>query len=505
MQNLIKKIFLIIGVFTVVIPTSFYLINSGDKVYAKNIDSEYLGQAQYGPYIVGKFKINGEIVFCIDHDKPTPPSGTSYDPGEVYNNEQVRAILYYGAGGAKDEVGTSDTGIVATTIALDSIVNGNHSEGRNKIPGYKNLMEHAKAKDAPDDNFSLSKTNVKSTISGNVQKSQTIKLNADPKNSITLKVQSGTKLHVNGKTYNSGSVKITGGQSFYFTAPLEYDKNVNYNSIKSSLGEYQSILFLPNNSSYQRLSMLLVEDPAPINNLKINFEVRKKKITVEHRDKYNNELLETDTYKKTIGYQYSYSPKNKIKKHSNTYLPVNKNKKQGKLGNKDITLTFYYDLTRDITVNHIDDRDGRLIEKHEETKRRGNSYSFTPKKDLKKENYTYRPLSNKKQAGTVKGKDIEINFYYDVPLIKAGLKKIQVFTAKANEGLPVVVDLYKKDFYDSKVPDMDDKDKRITVALYQGDKKIGSKRYTANDLPTKIDFEVPTNVLEVDQKKEYTV
>lgn len=42
---------------------------------------EYLGQARYGDYIVGKFRVNGEIAFCLDHAKVSPPTGTSY--GEV--------------------------------------------------------------------------------------------------------------------------------------------------------------------------------------------------------------------------------------------------------------------------------------------------------------------------------------------------------------------------------------------------------------------------------------
>lgn len=94
---------------------------------------EYLGQARNGDYIVGKFRVNGEIAFCLDHAKISPPTGTSYSGGNAYKNEQVRAILYYGYGGVENEVGNNDTGLVATTIALDSVMNNNHSSGRERI------------------------------------------------------------------------------------------------------------------------------------------------------------------------------------------------------------------------------------------------------------------------------------------------------------------------------------------------------------------------------------
>ena len=71
--------------------------------------------------------------------KTSPPSNTSYDSGSIYDNESIRAILYYGYGGIGNEVGTSDDAWVATTLALDSVMNNNDSAYRKKIPGYSVL------------------------------------------------------------------------------------------------------------------------------------------------------------------------------------------------------------------------------------------------------------------------------------------------------------------------------------------------------------------------------
>lgn len=75
-------------------------------------------------------------------------------------------------------------------------------------------------------------------------------------------------------------------------------------------------------------------------------------------------------------------------------------------------------------------------------------------KRFKKGDYTYRPISNQVQSGTVGNSDITIKFYYDVPLIKAGLKKIQIYTEQADKGLPVKVEIDKKYIYDENIADM---------------------------------------------------
>ncbi|MCK1995462.1 hypothetical protein MPH61_23350 [Peribacillus muralis] len=464
---------------------------------------EYLGSASYGVYRVGKFKVDGRIAFCMDHYKPTPGTGSEYSPGKLFENEKVLAILYYGAGGPENEVGTSDTGIIATSLALDSVINGNHSDGRNSVPGYEKLMNHADKKDAPDDNVSFSKNSVSSNISGDVQKSETIKFIADTKNSINIKVPSNVILHMGSKSYESGTATIKGGQSFYFTADLDYGGTVSIKNIGPKIGPYQSMLFIAANSSLQRLTNGMITDPVPMETLAIKFEVRNKKINIEHKDEYNDSVLEKESYTRSIGSDYSFSPKKSITKNNNTYVPVSDAKKTGTLGTKDITLTFWYSLEREIAILHKDARDGKLLASQTDTKKRGDKYSYSPKTNLKKGEYTYRPVSTATKTGTVGGSNITITFYYDVPLIKSGLEKIQVYTAPANKGLPVKVNLSKVNIYPDSNEDM--ADAKINVSLYQGSTKIVTNAYTAKTLPKSIDLTVPSSKLAINQKKGYTV
>ncbi|MDI4571497.1 hypothetical protein E6W41_17530 [Bacillus altitudinis] len=466
---------------------------------------EYLGQARYGDYIVGKFRVNGEIAFCLDHAKISPPTGTSYSGGNAYKNEQVRAILYYGYGGVENEVGNNDTGLVATTIALDSVMNNNHSSGRERIPGYKKLMEHAKKKDVPSTSIKFSKEKVQSYLEGNVQKTEKIIFKADKKNSITLNIPKEVTLHYDGKKFSNKKVKITGGGSFHFTAPLDYGKDIKYEKIKPSLGKYQSILFTASSSKYQRLGSGLLTDPEPNINLSVGFEVRQKKINVQHIDKYSGEVLEKESYTRNIGSTYSFSPKKSIAKGKEKFIPVNTNKKTGTLGSKDVAIKFYYNLERSVTVNYYDNRTGDKIKETKNYKKvRGEKYA-EKHPAIKSGEYTYRfvKTTGDKESGMIGGKNIVINYHYDKPLVKLSFDKLQIYTAKSTKGLPVKVHLSKEMNYKTTLKDFDEK--KITVALYLKDKKIVSKTYSAKKIPKKIEMTIPSDGLKAAVKNLYTV
>ncbi|SCJ52104.1 Uncharacterised protein [uncultured Clostridium sp.] len=493
-MKICKKIFITL----LVILLNFNTVTALEKTRV-----EYLGKVKYSYYTVGRFKVNGVCAFCMDHVKPTPPTGASFDGGSIYNNESIRAILYYGYDGSGNVIGNSDASLVATTLALDSVMNNTHSRGRNTVPGYSVLMEHAKKQDAPSTTAYFSKSNVDSNVSGNQQVSETITFNADYRNSITLPVNSGTTIVVDGHSYTSGDVTIKGGQSFYVTAPLDYTNEVIYENIKPALKAFNPIIFLPSNSSLQRLGRKMETDPAPVHRLSINFKARKRNITVLHKDRYDGRLLLQENNTQDIGSSYSYSPKNPLNKDGNIFIPESTNNQTGIMPNQDLTLTFWYNLERNINIQHIDARDGTLIKQETDKKLRGQQYSYSPRNDLQKGSFKYRPISSEVQSGTVGNNDITIKFYYDVPLVQAGLKKIQIYTDLASKGLPVKVELDKKFIYDESVADM--AKSKVKLSLYDGNNAIISKDYTAKTLPQKLDMTIPSNNLKKDSKKAYTL
>ncbi|AQS42505.1 hypothetical protein BVH55_00260 (plasmid) [Bacillus velezensis] len=450
-------------------------------------------------------KINDQIVFCIDPDIPAPYGGQSYSSKRYYD-EGVKAILYYGYGGHGNEIGHTMDDYVKTHVALVNWLKGKREKSdsyANYDSGVWSLLEHAKKKDAPNTALSFNKTKITTSISGDVQKSQTIKLNGDKKNSVEIPVPKGVTIHVGSKSQEGGSFTVKGGQSFYFTAPLSYGKEFKSGQLKGSISTYAGLLYMPSKSFQRLMGGKIVLDPAVSDGFTVKFEKRQKKITIIHKDKYEGTILKEKTEIKDIGSNYSYSTEKEIKKGGNVFVPVKEEKKTGTLGSKDITITFYYVLQRKVTILHKDNRNHSLLKKEIYTKRRGDSYSYSPLSNLKKGSYVYRPISKKKVTGTVEKNDITITFYYDVPLLEAKLDKLQIYTDNASKGLPVRLYLSKKLIYSIDTKGFDSS--KINISLYQGEEKLLTRTYTAKDLPDKFEAKIPSGGLKVNQNKPYTV
>ncbi len=450
-------------------------------------------------------KIGDTIVYCIDPDKPAPYGGHSYGVPKRQYDDGVKAILYYGFGGDGNEIGKTMTDMVKTYVALNNWLDGKRDQRTysNQDSEVWKLIQHAKKGDAPSYQVSFSKKKVSSSISGSEQKSETIKLNGN--GTVTLNVPSKVTIHVKGgKTQKGGKITIHDGQSFYFIAPLDYGSDYATGNVNGKINQLASLLYLPNSNSYQRLmGSTFVVDPVVEAGFTVHFEKRQKKITVLHKDKDEKTLLKKTTETKNIGSKYSYTPEKKIIKDGKTYVPVSTEKKDGTLGDKDVTITFYYKLQRKITVLHKDNRDKTLIKQEEYTKYRGDTYSYSPSKSLKKGDYTYRPVSTKKVTGKVGKDNITVTFYYDVPLIKVGLDKLQIYTDQANKGLPVKLTLSKTNIYKNDTTGMDDA--KIKVNLYQGKDVVAFKEYTAKTLPKTLNMKIPSSRLKVNENKPYTV
>lgn len=483
----------------------FTIFLGGEKVNAASASIIYHGKVSYGGSTVGDFTIDGVQTFCIEHYRPTPPTGTPNDGGSISKNKKIAAALYWGWGGDKNIFGNDrDRGLVVTSLILSRIYTGEDAGGKS-IAGYSTLWEKVQTEDVPDSGVAFSKPIINSSISGNVQKTETNKFVADSSNQVSFTLPSGVSLYntTTGKNTTGGKVTLKGGESFYLTAPLTYGQNFSTGNLKGNMKDFAPIIYKMVNPSLQTVSKGVWIDPTQTTKFTANFEVRQKQIKVDHKDKFNNELLKTQKSNKNIGTKYSYFPDSSITKGNNTYVPINKTAQTGTLGNKDITLTFFYNLQRTITVKHVDARDNKELKAESYIKSRGEKYSYSPRNDLKKGNYTYRPVSSALQTGTVGSSDITLTFYYDVPLIKTGLEKIQIYTALATEGLPVKINLSKENIYPDSVSDM--AKEKIKLNLYQGSTLVASKEYTAKNLPKSLDMEIPAKYLTANTNKPYTL
>lgn len=127
----------------------------------------YLGPVAYKGVTVGKFLVNGSLAFCMEHQKTSPPTGTSFSE-QIYNDANIRKVLYYGYGGPKQWPGFSGDeaqGIVVTTNALSYFysgpgsLNGNPFLADNWLAPLGDFLRFVQsAPDVGPSDISLSKT-----------------------------------------------------------------------------------------------------------------------------------------------------------------------------------------------------------------------------------------------------------------------------------------------------------------------------------------------------------
>lgn len=473
---------------------------------AADVKIEYKGAISFRGSVVGDFRVNGLQAFCFQHSKQSPPTGSKYKEATPYDNAKVQRALYYGWGGEENIFKNKNEGIVTTSLILDRIYSGGDS-GKN-LPKYDKLWDLVMNGESLNSDVDFSLKNLSVSVKGNKQISQSTNLKAIKKNSVELNIPKGITLvnETTGKKVTGGKARVYGGEKIHLEAGLDKALAYTTGKLKSDMKTFQPMITKPQGGNTQVLGFIKVwDDPVKYTSLSAKFEVRQKKINVQHIDKYSGEVLEKESYTRNIGSTYSFSPKKSIAKGKEKFIPVNTNKKTGTLGSKDVTIKFYYNLERSVTVNYYDNRTGEKIKGSKKYKKvRGEKYS-EKHPSIKSGEYKYRYIrtDGDKESGTIGGKNIVINYHYDKPLAKLSFDKLQIYTAKSTKGLPVKVHLSKEMNYKTTLKDFEEK--KITVGLYLKDKKIVSKTYSAKELPKKIEMTIPSDGLKAAVKNLYTV
>lgn len=239
------------------------LAGQGLRMAARANTITYLGKVSYGGTAVGHFLVNGKIAFCMEHQKETPPTGTSFSES-IYNNATIRKVLYYGWGGIEpwSGFGSEAQGIVCTSLVLSYYYSGPDSiiilgGPTDKTIGVSAFMNYIQSKpDVGSAELALSKTYTESFLSTDktYQRTDSIKLSSDSRNTITIPLQKGVTL-VNETTgaVGTGNVTVKGGDTFYLKAPLSLNGTWKSGKLYGSMGKFQSVLMLTNTSGMQNL------------------------------------------------------------------------------------------------------------------------------------------------------------------------------------------------------------------------------------------------------------
>ncbi|WP_260288381.1 isopeptide-forming domain-containing fimbrial protein [Peribacillus aracenensis] len=161
---------------------------------------------------------------------------------------------------------------------------------------------------------------------------------------------------------------------------------------------------------------------------------------------------------------------------------------------------------RKIDIWHLDKIDQSTLEHLSGNLFDGDSYSYSTKENFKKGDYGYTAAPKETKKGTIDGENVELKFYYLLPLIDVNMKHFQIYTGDANEGLPVKVNLTRVFPYGTSISEV--ANKKLKIALYEqkSNDALISKEYTLKDVPTSIDdWIIPKNNLVKDTHKNYVV
>ncbi len=150
-----------------------------------------------GNYSTNIFTVNGRIAYCLESKKGTPATG-GYASYVLESNPNLQKTLYYGYGGAGDLTDQfmpqfgDELKYVFTHIAASYFYCGiDGFEGCTMADleacGVLGWINYLADKPAPPDPYlSLSKTSLKATSNGSEQRTDTIRLDGDSRNYITL-------------------------------------------------------------------------------------------------------------------------------------------------------------------------------------------------------------------------------------------------------------------------------------------------------------------------------
>lgn len=142
---------------------------------------QYYGGVKYKNTTVAHFTIGGETAFCMQHGIPAPSTGMQYNDS-IYEDENIRRVLYYGWNGQEQWGGfdgNENKGIVITSLALSHYYHNTPANVNTSYyieMGLKDFIDYCNANSIPDSRISFSTDSVKAYRSGDMQRTDVVKI-----------------------------------------------------------------------------------------------------------------------------------------------------------------------------------------------------------------------------------------------------------------------------------------------------------------------------------------
>ncbi len=266
-----------------------------NNVYAVTISNLSAYGITWNGTKVGHFEIDGRVAFCVDHSKTTPGTGVEYGSGQVYNDSQVRKILYYGWGGPAQWSGFNGNeakGVVITTMKLNKHFNG---ENRSYLSEFESFLDSQ-----PDPILSANFTdrNLVASISGDKQVTNQTTITGSDRVQLKFNLQDNVTIVCDNRNWSKtgGEVTVSAGDIIHFEAPLDITGNWTSSNIANSV-VFQSLIYTSSNPSYQRIARAgeFEVDPGSTTNITINW-VNTGNIEIHKKDSVTGQAIANTTF-----------------------------------------------------------------------------------------------------------------------------------------------------------------------------------------------------------------
>lgn len=282
------------------------------EVQAETVEIRRDGYAKFGGRSCGKYFVNGEAAFCMEHIKDSPESGTI---GEVnpYSSDLIKTILYYGWGGPGNLYENEDEGIVRTSFALNYVYTGDPAmTNDDRISGIvlaQPLLDYAQDHLITDMNISFDKSSVEGRpVPDGYLQTEEIHIQGDPRNTLTFQVPESVRMHnlTTGFTGN-GQVTVKGQDTIFFTSDAENHEDFYTGELLGSMGHYQPILIKFGDSGKQDLGKLVQMNDLHRASLNVTWleipEIRTKAFDIATGVNQGHPMKQV-TIKDTISYEH---------------------------------------------------------------------------------------------------------------------------------------------------------------------------------------------------------
>ena len=237
---------------------------------------QYYGGVKYKNTTVAHFTIGGETAFCMQHGIPAPSTGMQYNDS-IYEDENIRRVLYYGWNGQAQWSGfdgNENKGIVITSLALSHYYHNTPANVNTSYyieMGLKDFIDYCNANSIPDSRISFSTDSVKAYRSGDIQKTDDITINGWSGNNLSFTLQDGVKAVTNDGGIYTGNVTLNGGTTFHLEAPLTVNVDWSTGTVLGSVKKFNAIMWTTGGNYQTGVTFEYVTDPLGTTSLAVDW------------------------------------------------------------------------------------------------------------------------------------------------------------------------------------------------------------------------------------------